>query len=198
MIDFLRGRLVHKDPVTITVDVNGIGYAVSISLQTYDRLPSTGEEVFLLTHLHVREDVMQLFGFLHESERALFRLLQGISGIGARIALNILSKCGAAEFRDYVISGNLGALTSIPGVGKKTAERIVVELRDKMAKGDPPGSAASASADDPRGEAIMALLALGYPRQVAEKAILKATHELSTEERNTGNLIKAALRTISG
>lgn len=197
MIDFLRGRLVHKEPMSVTVDVGGIGYAVSISLQTYDKLPSEGENLLLLTHLHVREDAMQLFGFLHEGERATFRQLQGISGIGAKTALNILSRCSAAEFRDHVAAGNVGALTSIPGVGKKTAERIVVELRDKITKGEIGAATAPSGADDVRGEAIMALLALGYSRPIAEKAVLKAVHELATEERSTGAIIKAALRTIS-
>ena len=197
MIDFLRGRLVRKDPVSVSIDVNGVGYSVSISLQTYEKLPSTGEEVLLLTHLHVREDAMHLFGFLHENERSLFRKLQGVSGIGAKIALNVLSKCGASEFRDYVVSGNVGALTSIPGIGKKTAERIVMELRDKLDRSDGTTLMVDVPNDDPRREAIMALLALGYSRQVAEKAILKAMHEVQDDDRHTSGLIRVALRDLS-
>jgi Holliday junction DNA helicase RuvA len=197
MIDSLRGRLLHKEPMAVTIDVQGVGYAVAISLQTYEKLPAEGEELMLLTHLHVREDAMLLFGFLHENERSLFRLLQGVSGIGAKTALNVLSKCGASDLREYVATGNVSALTSIPGIGKKTAERLVVELRDKIDRGGETTTGGDGAASDPRGEAIMALLALGYSRPVAEKAVLKALHKAEPSEQNTSGLIRLALRELS-
>lgn len=198
MIEHVHGRLVRKEPMLAVVDVHGIGYAVHITLQTYEKLPPAGETVELLAHLHVREDAMALFGFLHEEERAMFRQLQNISGIGVRIAMNILSRSGAAELRGFVLEGNVGALTRIPGVGKKTAERMILELRDVFAKG-PAGSVTAPAAASPRDEALLALLSLGYARPVAEKALSKALQDPALgASPNTGDLIKSALRAATG
>ncbi|MFZ1731600.1 MAG: Holliday junction branch migration protein RuvA [Bacteroidota bacterium] len=199
MIEYLEGILAAKEPVTAIIDVGGVAFAVHISLQTHDELPSLGERVRLLTHLHVREDAMQLYGFAHPEERRIFRLLQGISGIGARMALNILSGISPDDLRVRVSNGDIGALTRIPGIGKKTAERIVVELRDNFAKGlDEKDRAAAGGRLSVRDEAMMALQALGYSRAAAEKAITGSSTSLPDgKAANASELIKAALRQLN-
>jgi holliday junction DNA helicase RuvA len=198
MIDSLRGTLLRKEPMSIVVDVQGVGYLVHISLQSFDGLPAIGDGVEILTVLHVREDLMQLFGFLTDAERNMFRLLQSISGIGPKVALGILSGCGADQLREYVRMGNVGALTAIPGIGRKTAERIIVELKDKLARSSAPDSVpGSTPASDRRGEALMALLALGYSRASAEQALLKAVQSAPAEP-DVSALIKLALKVLSG
>src|ERR1051326_831096 len=133
MITFLRGKLVEALPTQVTVDVNGVGYEVLIPPSSYDRLPPPGNEVQLLTHLAVREDAHTLYGFMTAAERELFRLLVNtVSGIGPKIALNILSGMNATALRGAVAKGDVKALSQISGVGKKTAERIVVELKDRI------------------------------------------------------------------
>ena len=133
MITYLHGKLVDALPTQVTVDVNGMGYEVLIPLSSYDKLPSPGHELKLLTHLVVREDAHVLYGFMSAEERELFRLLiHTVSGIGPKIALNVLSGMNAVAFRGAVANGDIKALSKISGVGKKTAERIVVELRDKF------------------------------------------------------------------
>src|SRR5438105_11266533 len=133
MIDFLHGKLVESLPTQVTVDVNGVGYEALIPLSSYDKLPAPGGEVKLLTHLAIREDAHVLYGFMTAAERELFRLLiNTVSGIGPKIALNILSGMNVTAFRGAVANGDVKALSQISGVGKKTAERIVVELRDKV------------------------------------------------------------------
>src|SRR5213083_2761379 len=167
MITFLEGKLVEALPTQVTVAVHGVGYEVLIPLSSYDKLPSTGGEVRLLTHLAVREDAQVLYGFMTAAERELFRLLiNTVSGIGPKIALNILSGMNATAFRGAVARGDVHALAQISGVGKKTAERIVVELKDKIGA---PGAWEAASArhalpmtDQKISDAVAALVALGY------------------------------------
>jgi holliday junction DNA helicase RuvA len=198
MIEYLEGTLAVKEPVLAVVDVGGVAFAVFISLHTFDVLPATGESVRLLTHLHVREDALQIFGFANASERQIFRLLQGISGIGARMALNILSGISPDDLRLRVSSGDVGALTRIPGIGKKTAERIIVELRDRFAKGFDPGDrAAAGDRASVRDEAMMALQALGYPRPTAEKAISASGTAFDGTTASASDLIKAALKFLN-
>ena len=133
MITFLHGKLVESLPTQVIVDVNGVGYEALIPLSSYDKLPAPGHEVKLLTHLVVREDAHTLYGFMSGAERDLFRLLiNTVSGIGPKIALNVLSGISVTAFRGAVAGGDVKALSQISGVGKKTAERIVVELRDKV------------------------------------------------------------------
>src|SRR5437763_14626707 len=133
MITFLHGKLVEALPTQVTVDVNGVGYEALIPLSSYDKLPSRGQEVRLLTHLAVREDAHVLYGFMTTAERELFRLLiNTVSGIGPKIALNILSGISVTAFRGAVANGDIKALSQVSGVGKKTAERIIVGLRDKV------------------------------------------------------------------
>ncbi len=197
MLSYLLGKLVEKNPTDVVIDVNGIGYAVNISLATYERLPEVNSSTRLLTYLHVREDAMQLYGFATEAEHDLFRLLISVAGIGPKMAQGILSGIGVAELKEFILRGNLGALMSIPGVGKKTAERLVVELRDKISKLEFGAEAALAGGDRQAGvraEALLALGSLGYNRATAEKAIRAVLRETEGAELTVEELIKRALR----
>lgn len=197
MIASLTGTLVAKAPTEVVVDVRGVGYALAIPLSTYERLGNLQSEVRLFTHLHVREDALSLFGFATEDERALFRLLLSVSGIGPKMGLGILSGIPAADLRRHLTAGNLAALTVVPGIGKKLAERLVLELRDKLGRADgDPGTSAGTTAemDRVRAEAVLALTSLGYQRAAAEKALRAALAELDGTEHTVEALIKLALR----
>ena len=188
MIGFLRGRLHAKHPPHLVVDVGGVGYELEAPMSTFYGLPAPGEGVSLFTHLVVREDAHVLFGFATDGERRLFRALIKISGVGPKIALGVLSGASVEEFLRTVESGDPAALTRIPGVGRKTAERIVVELREGARKlGAAAGGEAApplpGEASSPQAEAFAALLALGYkPPEVTR--LLKAAEapDLSTTE----------------
>ncbi|MDX9759919.1 MAG: Holliday junction branch migration protein RuvA [Bacteroidota bacterium] len=198
MIEYLEGTLAAKEPMSAVVDVGGVAFAVQISLHTHDRLPAAGERVRLLTHLHVREDALQLFGFADTAERQIFRLLQGISGIGARMALNVLSGISPDDLRLRVSGGDVAALTRIPGIGKKTAERIIVELRDRFAKGlESLDRASAGGALGVRDEALMALQALGYARPAAEKALSITVGSLDAPASTASELVKSALKLLN-
>jgi holliday junction DNA helicase RuvA len=160
MIGRINGRLLGKQPPQITVDVNGIGYEIDVPMSTLYQLPAAGEPVTLLTHLTVREDAHQLFGFATEAERSLFRQLIRISGIGARTALSVLSGMSVAELHEAVSAKDGGRLTKIPGIGKKTAERLLLELRDRLPAGGVQAAAGSAAAGG--SDIANALSALGY------------------------------------
>ena len=136
MIAYLQGTIVQKNPTDLVIDVNGVGYAVNIPLSTFEKLEHSTGTVKIFTYLHVREDIMQLYGFATEAEREIFRLLISVSGIGPKMAQGILSGLSINEFKQAILDGNIPALTSISGVGKKTAERLVIELRDKLGKTD--------------------------------------------------------------
>jgi Holliday junction DNA helicase RuvA len=195
MIVSLQGTLARKTPTEIVVDVHGVGYGVLIPLTTFEALGAEGATVTLFTHLHVREDVMQLYGFATEEERAMFRLLLSVSGIGPRSAQGILSGLRVSELRTHLAEGNAAALTRVPGIGRKTAERLIVELRERLGKdsGDP----AAGRHTGPGGvriEAILALTSLGYSRPVAEKAVLAAMKEQGDGAHELEGLLKLALR----
>ncbi len=196
MIASIRGTLISKSPMEAIVDSNGIGYSVSIPLSTYAALGDINTTVTLLTYLHVREDLLQLYGFSSEEERSIFKLLISLSGIGPRMGQTILSGISVPELRHHIISGNLAALTTIPGVGKKLAERLIVELRDKIGRVDtggmPPPSTDSQS--QIRSQALLALTSLGYSRPVAEKALFAAVKEADRDDLPVEALIKASLR----
>lgn len=198
MITFLRGKLVDALPTQITVDVQGVGYDVLIPLSSYDRLPSPGAEVQLLTHLAIREDAHVLYGFATAAERELFRLLiNTVSGIGPKIALNILSGMNPTAFRGAVADGDVKALSRINGVGKKTAERIVVELRDKVgAAGAWEASSAArglSAADQKVNDAVLALIALGFKQVEAHDAV-KSAQAMLGEDAVVEDLVRAALK----
>ena len=201
MIASLNGILKGKSPTEVLVDVNGIGYSVSIPLSTYSTLGDLNSPVHLHTHLHVREDMMQLFGFATEAERQLFRLLISITGIGPKIAQGILSGISVPDLRQHIAGGNIAALTSIPGIGKKTAERLIVELRDKIGKIEPSFGAGSVSGDrnaEIRSEALLALTSLGYNRIAAEKALRMAINDSAGSQLSVEDLIKKALKYSGG
>ena len=178
MIAFLHGKLVEALPTQVTLDVGGVGYAVLIPLSSYDKLPAPGGELRLLTHLAIREDAHVLYGFATAAERDLFRLLiNTVSGIGPKIALNVLSGMNPVVFKGAVARGDVKALSQISGVGKKTAERIVVELKDKIGAAGA-WEAASAdralSAEDQKvNDATLALIALGFKPVEAHDAVRK-------------------------
>jgi holliday junction DNA helicase RuvA len=196
MISFLRGRVLEKSPNRLTVDVQGVGYDVHVPLSTYYRVAEPPGEVTLRVYTHVREDALQLFGFLTDLERQLFERLIGVSGIGPKMAVALLSGMEARDLVACVLRADVVRLTGIPGIGKKTAERIVLELKDRVAKlGVEPEAATEPSAGDRlRDDLLSALLNLGYHRPLAEKAadtVLAAGDEPTFEV-----ALKAALREL--
>lgn len=195
MISSLRGILTRKAPTDVIVDVGGVGYGANIPLSTFERLGDEGSTVTLLVHLHVREEVLQLFGFATEEERDTFRILLSVSGIGPKMAQGILSGISVKDLRNHILQGNFNALTAIPGIGRKLAERLVVELRDKIGKTDSSYfSSETDSKDNTRTEALLALTSLGYGRPAAEKALRLAIQESNGSELSVEALIKSALR----
>jgi len=176
MISHLRGSLLHKTPVELTVDVNGVGYQVFISLTTYYEMPEEGETVALQIHTHLREDTLKLFGFAGTQEKHLFEALVSISKVGPKLALAILSGMPAADLMQAVMSHDITRLSSIPGVGRKTAERLALEMKDKLAQMEMTTPAAAPQANptnDVLEDALSALVNLGYKRNDAEKALKK-------------------------
>jgi len=195
MIGRLRGRVIDKQPPFLLLDVNGVGYEIEAPMSTFYTLPAAQEEVVLHTHLAVREDAHVLYGFAREAERRLFRALLKVSGVGGKMALGVLSGMTAEEFSQAVQAGDLAALTRLPGVGKKTAERLVIEMRDKLDKIgiSPAGGGVAASAQAPGGadqDAVSALVVLGYRPPEASRMVSKVYEEgMDTEA-----IIKAALQ----
>lgn len=199
MIHFLRGQLVEALPTQITVDVGGVGYEILIPLSSFDRLPARGGDVTILTHLSIREDAHVLYGFMTAAERDMFRLLiNAVSGIGPKTALNILSGINIAALRSAVATGDVKSLSQISGVGKKTAERIVVELRDKLGKTaalEPGGGAKVALSPDDRkfNDGVAALMALGFRQPDAHDAV-RAAQAVLGREASVEQLVRAALK----
>jgi Holliday junction DNA helicase RuvA len=193
MIGFLRGRLADKHPPMLVLDVNGVGYELEAPMSTFYDLPAVGQEITLLTHLLVRDDAHVLYGFASDAERALFRSLLKVSGIGAKMALGILSGISVDGFARCVCTEDTATLVKVPGIGKKTAERLIVEMRDRLGSpqveggGAPVGVIHETSASD---EAFGALVALGYkPAEVAR--LLKS---VPTEGASTEEIIRLALQ----
>jgi len=196
MITFLHGKLVEALPTQVIVDVNGVGYEALIPLSSFDKLPAPGQELHLLTHLAIREDAHVLYGFMTAPERDLFRLLiHTVSGIGPKIALNVLSGMNVVALRGAVASGDVKALSQISGVGKKTAERIIVELRDKIgASGAWEASSAKHSpADQNLNDAVLALMALGFKPPEAHDAV-RAAQSLLGLQATVEDLVRACLK----
>lgn len=191
MIGRIQGKLLDKQPPGILVDVNGVGYELEVPLSLFGDLPDSGQPVTLITHLQITENSHSLYGFLSAGQRQLFRNLLKISGVGAKMALAILSGMNPAEFSAAVQAGDVTGLTRIPGVGKKTAERLVMELRDKLGDADvgvsTPGGSSSGG---PQAEARRALEALGYKPVEAER-LIKAVAE---PDMGTEGMIRAALQ----
>jgi Holliday junction DNA helicase RuvA len=193
VITFLHGKIAEKMPTRAVVDVGGVGYEVLIPLSSYDRLPAVDADVRILTFDHVREDTHQLFGFMTEAERGMFVSLMSISGIGPKLALSALSGLSVQELTHAIADGDTKRLSSISGVGKKVAERMVVELRDKMGGAEGLDALAGLSAGDSvTRDSVLALVSLGYQQATARKMVLsvmkKADEGISVE-----GVIKTAL-----
>ncbi|MCU0869767.1 MAG: Holliday junction branch migration protein RuvA [Burkholderiales bacterium] len=191
MISRLSGRLVEKAPPAVVVDVNGVGYELDVPMSTFYHLPATGQAVTLFTHLVVREDAHLLFGFGTEAERQVFRTLLKITGVGTRIALALLSGLSVDELHATVATQDTARLVRIPGIGKKTAERLLLELKDRLAVVAPTTGRASAVADGGH-DALNALVALGYSDREARAALAKLAPDLPLQD-----AIRQALRALS-
>lgn len=189
MIGRIAGKLIAKHPPQVVVDVHGVGYELDVPMSTLYQLPATGADVVLLTHLLVREDAQQLFGFATESERGVFRQLLKISGVGARTALSVLSGMSVADLRDAVGRQDSGRLTKVPGIGKKTAERLLLELKDKL---DVAVIAVRSESDGAESDVVHALVALGYSDKEARFAVANLESGLSVTEG-----IRHALKALS-
>ena len=197
MIGFLRGKLVHKAPPFLVLDVQGVGYEVEAPMTTFYDLPAINEEIKLHTHLVVREDAHILFGFSTEADRTLFRTLIKVNGVGPKLALTILSGQSAEEFHRCIHNNDTQALVRLPGVGKKTAERLIIEMRDRLPDlGDPAMTgtgktgAATPTAGNPKQEAVSALCSLGYKPLDASKMV----QNISAEGKNCEDIIRLALQ----
>jgi Holliday junction DNA helicase RuvA len=192
MIGSLHGRLSHKQPPQIIVDCGGVGYELETPMSTFLELPGLGADIRLFTHLQVREDAQTLYGFSTEAEKRLFRALLKVSGVGAKMALSVLSAMSVGDFARCVQHEDTAMLTRIPGVGKKTAERLIIEMRDRIdpSPAAPPTATSAALAGDARGEAYDALVSLGYkPAEVKRLLAAMQTDELTAED-----IIRQALR----
>ncbi|HXC98684.1 MAG TPA: Holliday junction branch migration protein RuvA [Verrucomicrobiae bacterium] len=198
MITFLHGKLVEALPTQVVVDVHGVGYDVLIPLSSYDKLPSPGGEIKLLTHLAIREDAHVLYGFMTSAEREMFRLLiNNVSGIGPKIALNVLSGMNVTALRGAVANADVKAISQISGVGKKTAERIVVELKDKIGAAGAwealSATRALSDADQKINDAVLALMALGFKQIEAHDSIRAAQTALGPAAA-VEDLVRASLK----
>lgn len=197
MIGRLHGLLIYKQPPDVMLEVNGVGYELQAPMSTFYQLPECGQSVILFTHMVVREDAQSLYGFNSTSDRSLFRTLLKVNGVGAKMALAILSGMDAKGFKQCIQLGDTDALIRLPGVGKKTAERLIVELKDRLGDesneplGDPSTGSTQAEERNHIEEAVSALTALGYKGPEALRMVKKVTEETSSCE----DLIRLALKT---
>lgn len=191
MIGLLKGTIIDKDFSSCLLDVSGVGYEVQIPLSTFDKLPLNQEAVTLHIHTQVREDAITLFGFATKEEKNLFRKLIDVSGVGGKLALNVLSAMPAANFCAAVDSGDVKALSRINGVGKRTAERLVVELKGRLGNADP--AAAAPVGNSNAADACAALEQLGFRKDAVNKTVNALLSELPDSEHSVENLIRAAL-----
>jgi len=195
MITFLEGIMEEKEPTHVVLNVGGVGYEVIISLSTYDRLPPPGETVRLLTYDHVREDDHRLFGFMTADERRVFMLLLGVSGIGPKIALSALSGMTVREIKVAIKDGDIKRLSSISGIGKKTAERMVIELRDKFGAGEIMAASTTGvpESDVKLRDAILALISLGYKRAEAQELVLRVINQPNMTGATIEDIVRKSL-----
>lgn len=203
MIAHITGKLIHKQPNSVIVDVGGVGYELTVPLSTFYDLGEPGTDVSLRVHTHVREDALQLFGFRTDREKKLFLLLLAVSGIGPKLAVTVLSGLSVEELVQALRAGNLAKLVAIPGVGKKTAERMLLELKEKAAAILPPGledvsstsGTVAQTGDAMREDVISALVNLGYQQSLAEKAVSAVLKE--APDANFTLTLKQALRRLA-
>lgn len=202
MIAYVKGIVAMKDAQSVVVDVNSIGYRVYLSGRDLDRLPPLGEPVFLHTYFQVREDAMQLFGFLKPDDLEMYRLLLGVNGIGPKAALGVLSALTADDIRFAVLSGDEKTISKAPGIGRKTAQKLILELKDKInleeafekkLSGEELPAGESASSNEAKSEAVQALIALGYSNTDA----LRAVNRAASEDMDTEEILKAALKNMA-
>ncbi len=195
MIGYLTGKIISKKPTQILVDVNGIGYLVNISLNTFEKISDEGQKISVYTYLAVKEDSLNLYGFYTLAEKELFEVLIGINGVGPRLAQNILSGIRVGEFKDAISNNNIGRLVGIPGIGRKTAERMMIELRDKIEKVTDSDKTQDTTSFAIKDDAIAALIGLGYNQKTADKIIrnvLSENPKISLE-----GLIKESLKNLN-
>lgn len=195
MIGRLRGKLVQKSPPILLVEVQGVGYEVEAPMTTFYQLPEVGEDIHLYTHLTVREDAHLLFGFATENERHMFRTLIKVNGVGAKMALTILSGMEADDFAVCIRDGDTARLTRLPGVGKKTAERLIVEMRDRLkdfniSRTAAPGQSVNINKNNATEDAISALIGLGYKPQEASRFV----HAVAAPDMSSEEIIREALK----
>ncbi len=195
MISYVRGVLDYKEPNLVIVDINGIGYEVFVPLSTYQKLPAVGGQVKLHTYHHVREDAMQLYGFLSSEEKEVFELVLSISGVGTKVALSILSFISVNEFRRAIAQGDMKTLTKIPGIGKKSAERMILELKDKIGDIHIDERMLRLLEAESTNDAVSALLTLGASQSAAEYAVYRAERLLG-EEAKIEELVAQALKLL--
>ena len=193
MITHLRGKLVEKNPTFLVIECNGVGYFVNISLHTLSKV-SDAENIQLFTHLQVKEDSHTLFGFAEKSEREIFRLLISVSGIGSSIARTMLSSLSPAQVRDAIASGDVATIQSVKGIGAKTAQRVILDLKDKVLKIYDIDEVSTSSNNTNKEEALSALEVLGFARKQAEKTVDKVVSQDSTL--SVENIIKLALKNL--
>ena len=198
MIESIKGILNKKEPTLVIIDVGGIRLGVNITLSTYEKLGEVDASIELLTYLNVREDIMELYGFFDNNERYLFKQLRSVNGIGPKSALNILSGTSPNSFKKNIINGDIGSLTSIPGIGTKTAKRIIIELKDKFIDGGETvdlGFQLDSNEKDTIDDVVKVLLSLGYNRNLIDKAVTKiATKEVLKDDLE--NIIKMTLKKL--
>jgi len=195
MIGYLTGKIIFKKPTQILLDVNGVGYLLNISINTFDKISEVGENISLYTYLSVKEDSLTLFGFFTISEKEMFEVLIGINGVGPKLAQGVLSGISVNEFKDAISNGNISRLVAIPGVGRKTAERMTIELRDKVEKVSESESNLDSKAFSLKDDAVTALIGLGYNHKTAEKitrSVLDENPSITLED-----LIKEALKNLN-
>ena len=200
MISFLDGELVEALPTQVVISVQGVGYLVQIPLSSFEHLPAVGARLKLLTYFVVREDAHLLFGFLTAAERDLFRLLvQHVTGVGPKLALAVLSGMSVGQFKAAVVNGDINVLSKVSGLGKKTAERIILELKDKVGVAAAWEMAASGRNDQQAkvNDAVLALLSLGFKQVEAQKAVREILSRAKTEEIDTEELVRRALKQLA-
>jgi Holliday junction DNA helicase RuvA len=200
MISFLDGELVEALPTQVVISVQGVGYLVQIPLSSFEHLPALGSRLKLLTHFVVREDAHLMFGFVTAAERDLFRLLvQHVTGVGPKLALAVLSAMSVVQFKAAVVNGDTNALSKVSGLGKKTAERIILELKDKVGVAAAWELAASGRNDQPAkvNDAVLALLSLGFKQVEAQKTVSEILSRAKTEEIDTEELVRRALKLLA-
>ena len=200
MYHYLNGKIAEKTPTAVILDVNGIGYEVRVSLSTFSSLPNLGETVKLFTHFVVREDAQLLYGFATEEEREAFRLLISISGIGPKLAITLLSGVTLPDLKRAIQEKNIPVLTAISGIGQKTAERVIIELKDKIGKAEISAGKElihDASVSDQMVEdSVLALVSLGYTKQKAKEAIQKTLKAMLGKKPSVEEIIRAALKHV--